>query len=212
MTSSAYAKDVNEVKSVGAANSETRTAEQTAVAIFWTTTTSTPWNTVARSAAKAHNDSLAENARLFALLNMITSDSQVACWWCKYKYNFLRPITVIHNADRLGNSAMESDSNWESLLCTPAHPDYPAGHCAFSASAAKVLQDFFGSDEVTADVMYPPIFGMTRHWHSFSEISKETNNARVWGGIHTRHACTDGAELGRQVAEYCLANYMKPVN
>ena len=23
-------------------------------------------------------------------------------------------------------------------------------------------------------------------------------------GIHTRHACTDGAELGRQVAEYCL--------
>jgi hypothetical protein len=54
--------------------------------------------------------------------------------------------------------------------------------------------------------MYPPIFGMTRHWHSFSEISKETNDPRVWGGIHTRHACTDGAELGRQVAEYCLAN------
>jgi len=111
---------------------------------------------------------------------MITSDSQVACWCCKYKYNFLRPITAIHNADPLGNSAIKSDSNWESLLCTPAHPDYPAGHCAFSASAAKVLQDFFGSDEVTADVMYPPIFGMTRHWDSFSEISKETNNARVW--------------------------------
>jgi len=66
VTSSAYAKDVNEVKSVGAANSKTRTAEQTAVAIFWTTTTSTPWNTVARAAAKAHNNSLAENARLFA--------------------------------------------------------------------------------------------------------------------------------------------------
>jgi hypothetical protein len=212
LTSSAYANDVNEVKSVGAANSVTRTAEQTAVAIFWTTTSSTPWNTVARAAAKAHNNSLAENARLFALLNMITSDSQVACWCCKYKYNFLRPITAIHNADRLSNSAIRSDSNWESLLCTPAHPDYPAGHCAFGASAAKVLQDFFGSDEVTADVMYPPIFGMTRHWHSFSEISKETNDARVWGGIHTRHACTDGAELGRQVAEYCLANYMKPVN
>jgi hypothetical protein len=211
VTSSAYAKDVNEVKSVGAADSKTRTSEQTAVAIFWTTTTSTPWNAVARAAAKAHNNSLAENARLFALLNMITSDSQVACWCCKYKYNFLRPITAIHNADRLGNSAIKSDSNWESLLCTPAHPDYPAGHCAFSASAAKVLQDFFGSDEVTADVMYPPIFGMTRHWHSFSEISNETNNARVWGGIHTRHACTDAAELGRQVAEYCLANYMKPV-
>jgi len=66
VTSSAYAKDVNEVKSVGAANSKTRTPEQTAVAIFWTTTTSTPWNTVARAAAKAHNNSLAENARLFA--------------------------------------------------------------------------------------------------------------------------------------------------
>ena len=51
--------------------------------------------------------------------NMITSDSQVACWCCKYKYNFLRPITAIHNADRLGNSAIKSDSNWVSLLCTP---------------------------------------------------------------------------------------------
>ena len=35
---------------------------------------------------------------------------------------------------------------------------------------------------------------------------------RACGAEYTRHACTDGAELGRQVAEYCLANYMKPVN
>jgi hypothetical protein len=59
-----------------------------------------------------------------------------------------------------------------------------------SEHLSLVLQDFFGSDEVTADVMYPPIFGMTRHWHSVSKISNETNNARVWGGIHTRHART----------------------
>src|SRR5258708_16195439 len=125
VTSSAYAKDVNEVKSVGAANSKTRTAEQTAVAIFWTTTTSTPWNTVARAAAKAHNKSLAENARLFALLNMITSDSQVACWRCKYKYNFLRPITPIHNAARLANSATNPDSTWHPLLSPHALPTSP---------------------------------------------------------------------------------------
>jgi hypothetical protein len=125
------------LKSVGAANSKTRTPEQTAVAIFWTTTTSTPWNTVARAAAKAHNNSLAENARLFAVLNMITSDSQVACWCCKYKYNFLRPITAIHNADRPGNSAIKSDSNWElrgivpifcPLASTRPNPPTPKTH------------------------------------------------------------------------------------
>jgi len=88
----------------------------------------------------------------------------------------------------------------------------PAGHCAFSASAAKVLQDFFGSDEVTRMTSC-----IRRYSHDPSLAfllgnQQGNNNARVWGGIHTRHACTDGAELGRQVAEYCLANYMKPVN
>lgn len=53
---------------------------------------------------------------------------------------------------------------------------------------------------VSADLRHDP------SWAFLSEISNETNNARVWGGIHTRHACTDGAELGRKVAEYCLAN------
>jgi len=88
----------------------------------------------------------------------------------------------------------------------------PSRSLCIQRLSSKGPAGLFGSDEVTADVMYPPIFGMTRHWHSFSEISDETDNARVWGGIHTRHACTDGAELAVQVAECCLANYMKPVN
>ena len=211
VTSAEYAKDIDEVRSLGAADSTRRSADQTAIAIFWTTTTSTPWNEVARDAAKEHNNSLVDNARLFALLNMITSDSQVACWYFKYKYNFLRPVTAIHNASNLGNPGIKADQNWEPLIWTPAHPDYPAGHCAFSASAARVLQDFFKTDKVKADVVYPAIFGMTRHWRSFSQISEETNNARVWGGIHTRYAAVKAADLGRQVADYCMAEYLQPI-
>jgi hypothetical protein len=142
---------------------------------------------------------------------MITSDSQIAVWAFKYKYNLLRPVTAIRNAAALGNPAIAPDPNWESLILTPAHPDYISGHAGFGGAAVKVLQVFFGTDDVKADVIYPVSFGVTRHWRSFAGITREIDNARVWGGIHTRTADTHASALGRKVAEHCLANFLRPV-
>jgi hypothetical protein len=77
VASAQFARDFEEVKNVGARYSTTRTADQTAAAIFWTVQTAVPWHAAARAASAAKGLSLSENARLFALLSVASADSQI---------------------------------------------------------------------------------------------------------------------------------------
>lgn len=210
VTSAEYAKDINEVKNVGGRNSKVRNADQTSVAIFWTINTPVLWNAAARSAAIAKGNSLIENARLFALVNFAITDAYIAGYEVKYKYNFLRPVTAIRNAEKIGNPSITADPNWEPLIITPAHPDYISGHSVTSGAAEKILQKFFNSDDVKLSFTFPA-GAVTRYYTSFSQISKENENARVWGGIHTRVADIQGTALGHQVAENAFNNSLKPL-
>ena len=159
ITSAEFARDFDEVKSVGARNSTTRTADQTAAAIFWTVQTGVPWFAAARAASAAKGLSVSENARLFALLSMATADSQIVGFDEKYKRLHWRPITAIRAAVDLNIPAIKGDPNWESLLVTPPQPDYPSAHAIFSGAAEAVLRDFFGSDEVNVSVTFPALSG-----------------------------------------------------
>jgi hypothetical protein len=208
--SAEYAKEVEEVRILGGAGSNRRTAEQTAVAIFWVVSMANVFNDVARTAAKVKGTSLIENARLFALLNLAASDSQIATWDQKFSTNFLRPVTAIRNAGKLGNPGITEDTEWTPLLVTPAHPDYPSGHCAYGGAGSKILQLFFETDTVDASYTFPP-FGVTRRWTSYSQMAQEVGDARVWGGIHTRTADQDADMIGQKIAEYAFANFMRPV-
>jgi len=125
-TSEQFAKDYAEVKAVGARNSTTRTADQTAAAIFWTTQVMVPWNMAAQAASRARKLTIAENARLFALLNMAAFDSGIVTVEQKYRYNHWRPYNAIRAPAVPANPALASDASWEPLLVTPGHPDYPS--------------------------------------------------------------------------------------
>src|SRR5437762_11396291 len=75
LDSEQYAADYNEVKELGAALGSTRTADQTQIALFWAdgAGTETPpghWNSIAQIIAAGQANTLEENARLFALLNI----------------------------------------------------------------------------------------------------------------------------------------------
>jgi hypothetical protein len=202
----AYAKEINEVNAMGGADSVDRTSRQTATAIFWTVSTPVPFNAVARGAAKAKELGLAESARLFALLNMAGSDSQIVTWEAKYRHGLLRPVTAIREASTLGNPAIRQDAKWEPLIATPGHPDYPSGHCALTGASVAVLQHFFGDDATIAAASVTwPLLGVTRSWKTFPEMSQEVIDARVWGGIHTRTADEHADQLGRKVADYAIA-------
>ena len=207
ITTSEFARDFEEVKSVGARNSTTRTADQTAAAIFWTVQTAVPWHAAARAASSAKGLSLLENARLFALLTMASANSQIIAFEEKYKRPHWRPLTAIRAATDLSIPALEGDAGWEPLLVTPPHPEYPSAHAMFSGAAEAVLRGFFGSDEINVSVTAPGPLGVTRTYRKFSELTEEVDNARVWGGIHFRSADVDGTEIGRKIGEIVLREF-----
>ena len=206
-TTAQFAQDFDEVKRLGGRNSTTRTADQTAAAIFWTVQTAVPWHAAARAAATAKGLSLSENAQLFALLSAASADSQIIAFEEKYKRPHWRPVTAIRAAMDLNIAELKGDASWEPLLVTPPHPDYPSAHAVFSGAAEAVLRGFFGSDAVDVSVTAPGPFGVTRSYRKFSELTAEVDNARVWGGIHFRSADVDGSEIGRKIGEIVLREF-----
>ncbi len=209
LDSAQFAKDFNEIKRVGAKDSSVRSADQTAAAIFWTINTPVVWNAAARAAVAARATSLSDSARLFALLNMAGTDAYVAAWTIKEKFDFWRPMTAIRNAASLGNKALTADPNWEPLIVTPAHPDYPSAHCVYSGAAEQVLRDFFGDDKVAVSVTNPPNVGVTRTYTTFSAISEDVLGARIWGGIHYRTADEQGLSLGHKIGTYTMQSLLE---
>jgi hypothetical protein len=212
LTSPAFTRDYNEVKAIGQRNSKVRTADQTAAAIFWTVQTAVPWHAAARAKASEQHLSVVKNAQLFAMLSLATADSQIIAFKEKYARPNWRPITAIRAAGDLRNDALEADPNWVPLLGTPPHPEYPSAHSIFSGAAEAVLQTFFGSDDVDVSVTFPVVFGVTRTYKSFSAITAEVGNARVWGGIHFRSAVDDGVEVGREIGKIAAREFPRPVS
>lgn len=208
--SAAFVRDFNEVKALGARNSPTRTADQTAAAIFWTVQTAVPWHAAARAAATARGLSIGDAARLFAMLSMATADSQILAFAEKYQHPAWRPITAIRAAHALHDDQLVAEPSWEPLLGTPPHPEYPSAHSIFSGAAEAVLRAFFGSDEVAVSVTFPPVLGVTRTFRSFSEMTSEVGDARIWGGIHFRSAVVDGVEIGRRIGALVADGFPRP--
>ena len=207
--SAAFARDFNEVKRIGGRASTERTNEQTAIAIHWAGSEVPPFNAVARAAAAAKGLALVDSARLFALLNMAMADSLIAGFEAKYAVNWWRPVTAIRNAGLAANAAITADPAWEPLLVTPPHPEYLSAHCLGAGAAVAVLQHVFESDRLATSFVYPPL-GVAVKWQSFSQIAKEVEDARVWGGIHYRTSVEHGTQIGRHVGEYAIRTAMRP--
>jgi hypothetical protein len=212
LSSAEYAADYNEVKSVGALNSTQRTADQTEVALFWMPNIQIIFNNIARIAADAHHNSLSENARLFALLNLTGADTAIAVFDTKYTYNFWRPREAIHTADTDGNDQTTADSTWTPLAYIGIHPDYTSQHSAYGGAGASVLASFFGSDDFSFSITTSTApGGVFRSYTSFSQAAEENMNSRVWLGVHFRTACRHGLNQGKQVANYVVHHFLQPI-
>jgi hypothetical protein len=214
LSSALYARDYNETKNLGGAKSTARTAEQTAAVKFWTTQNLAPaWQAAARQLSAAKGLSLAENARLFALLNMGTANSVIADWDGKFFYNFWRPVTAIRNGDMDGNDATERDPGWTPLNETPMHPEYPSQAAISAGVAVGILESVFGpppTTTITATDFIDP--KLTRQFSSVSQMGEEHNNVRIWGGIHFRNTLVVATEMGRKIAAYLVDNSLKPTH
>jgi len=224
LTSAAYAEDFNEVKELGSLTSETRTADQTAAAIFWQDSGPLIWNRVYRALATSRELDIVDSARLFAMTNLAAADGSIGCWNDKAHWSSWRPITAIREAASDGNPATEAEPNWLPLfdpsvpvsgppLVTPGFPDHPSGHTCVSGATVHTLRAFFGTDKVPFTAVSnkcSPAPCPLRSFDRFSDALKEIIDARVWGGIHFRTADMQGAVLGKKVVHYMEKHYFRP--
>jgi hypothetical protein len=209
LTEGRYAVDYDEVRLIGALNSRLRTADQTDAVKYWAGHTQPAYNRIARAALEVHALDTWEQARLFALLNMANSDASISTWDAKYTYGFWRPITAISDGDLDGNEKTVRDSLWQPFLNTPNHPEYAAGHSGSSGAAVRVLQLVFGTDAI------PTIStggsGVTRSFPNLSSIVDDVTTARIAAGAHFRFSCETAARMGRQIGEFTVHRYLRPV-
>jgi hypothetical protein len=204
-----YARDYNEVKSVGAANSTLRPQDRTDVARYYAATSPVGvWNPVARQLSVAAGDSLSENARAFALLNMAMSDAAVATFDTKYKYAAWRPETAILMGHTDGNDATDGDASFTPLIVAPCFPGYPSAHATLSNSAREVLERLYTPRRRSLILSNPAVAGITLRYTKLKEITDDIDDARVYGGVHFRFEQEAGADLGRRVGEYLYKNVL----
>jgi PAP2 superfamily len=205
LDSSTYAIDYNESKDVGRATATSRTAEQSATALFWSPSASAMWSANVRSLASSMD--LLTAARFEAIGIAAVSNGLIAGWDAKYAYKFWRPVSAIHAGDTDGNSETEVDAAWTPFLVTPSHPEYPAAHTTVGASALGFYTVWFGTDQ------FPLAFqgngGAVRYYTSVNEIHAEEGNARVWGGMHWRNSTEVGTAVGSRVGKYTATHLLK---
>ena len=204
LTSRQYARDLNEIKALGAVNSTVRTQDQTESAKWWHDRRLTEWEIKRQLAGTRHLSTL-QTARMFALADVANADSLIACFNEKKYWSFWRPVTAVPEADNDGNPATTGDPAWLPLLVTPPFPDYTSGHTCSTATIMATLRAFFGRDDIPFSA-YSADSGTTRYFTSFSSAVDEVVEARIWGGVHYRTADVEGVKIGDGVARYVLGH------
>jgi hypothetical protein len=149
--------------------SEKRTSDETVIGTFWAydgvKELGTPprlYNQIVREIAIAQGNSLIENIRLFALINIAMTDAGVLAWEQKYLHNFWRPVQGVREHDpAMGTQAQagstispDADPSWLPLGApktnelgknfTPNFPAYPSGHATFGAACFHMVRMFYG--------------------------------------------------------------------
>lgn len=202
LSSAEYATALNEVREIGSATSATRTADQTASALFWDAANGAPWMRIGLAVAEDEGLSTLDNARTFSLLSTGLADALIAGFDSKYVYRLWRPQTAIREGDMDGNAATVGDPGWTSLFGAPLHPSYVSTHSALSGVGATILSSIFGDDEGFTIT----IAGDTRSFTGLEQAAQDGADSRLWGGIHFRFDNEAGLLMGQQIGRNALAS------
>jgi hypothetical protein len=227
LTSQEWVRAFDEVKTYGRVSNSPRTAEQTAIARFWTANVIRQFNRAARDLATAHSLGLLDTARLLAMVNTVSADALMSVLNSKYRFLFWRPVTAIDptavTADGFGpvpgfddgNPRTVEEPGWRPLVTTPNHPEYPGAHGTNTSAMAEVFSEFLGTDAIDLDIRgFDPAgaagnLDAVRHFDTTDELRTEIVGARLWGGIHYRFATEAGVQLGHMVAHFGLNHAFK---
>lgn len=135
---------------------------------------------------------LEEAAIAYAKHGMAMNDALITVLKAKYTHNTIRPISFIRS--------VLNHPNWNTVIPTPPHPEYPAAHGLVSGASATVLEDIFGKHFSFTDHTYDNLYG-ARTFKDFKEYASEAGHSRVLAGIHYKTSVMVGLEHGKKVGE-----------
>jgi hypothetical protein len=209
LTGDRYADDVDQVQSVGVSGGTAATPDEALTGRFWNGAIQNYWNEIAQTASLDRHLTIAQKARLFALLNLSVADGVIAFYDAKYTYNRWRPVTAIRAGGTDDNPETAPDANWlPEVGNTTADPAYPGAHAVISTAAAAVLTAVLQRDHLDFAVTSEVLPGVERSFASFSAAATEATESRIFAGVHFRNDLTSGHRLGRDVADFVLDHFL----
>lgn len=208
LDSATYAADFNETRTLGGAASTVRTEAQLDAAHFHTEPPQTFWPRNLRRFATTHR-SLAEHARLMAMLYTAQADATIACFESKYFYRTWRPINAIRLADTDGNPGTTAEPGWTPVVPTPNHPEYPAAHSCVAGAVGAVLEAYHGTSAIDVTFDSTATGGWVRYT-STQALLDDAQTGRIVGGMHFRFSTAAGATVGASVGRWIAANHFQP--
>ncbi len=205
-----YYKEVKLIESTG----DSLTKEQAFIADFWddnpfklnvsghlmfgTKKFSPPghWMGIVGIATKEAKADYNTTVCAFAKTAIALFDGFIQCWNIKYRYNTVRPETVVNKY---------FDQNWRPHLQTPPFPEYTCGHCYTSAAAAEALTSVFGNGMPYTDTTETEFGIGQRSFKSFREAADEVKFSRFYGGIHFHYSVMISHDMGQKIGAYIVS-------
>jgi vanadium chloroperoxidase len=201
-----------------------RTPSETLIGIYWgydgAAELGTPprlYNQIVRTVAISRANSVAQNARLFALVNVAMADAGILAWDQKYIHDLWRPVVGIREGDpSLGttgssgnNLANDCDPFWLPLGApktnsktmeknfTPPFPAYPSGHATFGAAALHITRLFYNVSNYNNDNLFN---GLTFVSDELNGINRDNK-----GTVRPKHFRTFPGGLWQMIVENGLS-------
>ena len=197
-----YARDYNEVKRFGAANSTRRSAEQTQTSHFFNSNAATTVGRALLLYLKSNPMDLRATARLFGVMHGAMTDAIIKCWRLKRDVGFWRPREAVAGAASDGNPATTPEAGWTSLIQPePPYSDYVSGHGCVTSPQTETIRETFG-EETSLHLVSTNVNAIVkeRDYAYLSDIELDALNSRIWGGLHFRDAMEDAYDIGRESA------------
>jgi membrane-associated phospholipid phosphatase len=157
------------------------TNEQKAVVVKWAggPGTRTPpgiWLTLATDYMHAEDTPFDAYLEIRALVTASMADAVIGAFDSKYAHQYKRPNLV--------------DTSIVTIMPTPNHPSYPAGHATISWAAATVLSKYLPGNQ--------------QEWE---RLAVEASDSRTVGGIHFPSDNKAGTTLGTSIGNQVLSEW-----
>ena len=204
-----YAQDFNEVKDLGRFDSSLRSAEQTALARFWTDSDIPQWNRNLLRLADARGLTAIETARMLAMAHVAGGDAMIGCFDAKYHYLSWRPLHAIQRADT-DNALLLHRSDVAALVADAESSRVSVGPCLSHHGDRRSPRELLRprSHQLLArqrgdrgNALLRPVQGRGGRGQQRSGV----------GGLPLSPD-EDGSKLGRKVARFVVTNFFQPLD